>query len=153
MAAVCDACRSMNLRVGIDTVAVAAVREALAAHGDRYLERVYTAREIADCAGAEGPDPERLAARFAAKEAALKALRAGDGGVPWSAVEVRREPGGHTEMALSGPAAALAERAGISGLAVSLTHEAGLASAVVVAAVLEESARRTDTGSNAPESL
>ncbi len=63
----------MPLRVGIDTVEVAAVEAAIAAHGDRYLERVYTPREVADCNG----DAERLAARFAAKEATFKALRAG----------------------------------------------------------------------------
>jgi holo-[acyl-carrier protein] synthase len=123
----------MALRVGIDTVEVAAVEAALAAHGDRYLERVYTAREVADCAGSA----ERLAARFAAKEATLKALRASEGGIPWPAVEVRRDPSGFTDLALSGPAAALAAEAGICDLAVSLTHEAGLASAVVVGATGE----------------
>jgi holo-[acyl-carrier protein] synthase len=119
----------MVVRVGIDTVAVDAVREALEAHGTQYLERVYTEREVADCEGSA----ERLAARFAAKEATFKALRAGDGGVPWSAVEVVRHGSGHTELALSGRAAELAADAGLSELAVSLTHEAGLASAVVVA--------------------
>jgi holo-[acyl-carrier protein] synthase len=133
----------MGLRVGIDTVAVAAVQAALDAHGDRYLERVYTPREVADCGG----DPERLAARFAAKEAALKALRAGDGGVPWDSVEVRRDPSGFTDLALSGAAAALAERSGIGALAVSLTHEAGLASAVVVGEV-KDSPVASDTEYN-----
>ncbi len=119
----------MALRVGIDTVSVDAVRAALDAHGERYLRRVFTEREVAESAG----EPERLAARFAAKEATLKALRAGDGGVPWPAMEVRRHPGGHTDLALSGVAAERAAAAGIVDLAVSLTHEAGLASAVVVA--------------------
>jgi holo-[acyl-carrier protein] synthase len=118
----------MAIRVGIDTVAVASVADALAAHGDRYLARVYTAAEQADCAG----DAERLAARFAAKEAAVKALRAGDGGLPWTAIEVVRDPTGAVDLALHGPAAALAEAAGVSDVAVSLTHEGGLASAVVV---------------------
>lgn len=124
----------MSLRVGIDTVEVAAVQAALAAHGERYLRRVYTAGEIADCDG----DAERLAARFAAKEAALKALRAGAGGIPWSAVEVLRAPGGHPDLALHGAAAQLAEAAGLDELAVSLTHEGGLASAVVVATGAKE---------------
>lgn len=124
------------MRVGIDTVEVAAVEAALAAHGERYLRRVYTSREIADCGG----DAERLAARFAAKEAAFKALRAGDGGIPWSAVEVVRAPGGHPELELHGPAAALAD--GFGALAVSMTHEAGLASAVVVAQVSSPTADR-----------
>jgi holo-[acyl-carrier protein] synthase len=118
----------MGLRVGIDTVVVASVRDAIAAHGDRYLERVYTARERADCAG----DPERLAARFAAKEAAVKALRAADGGIPWTAIEVVRDPTGPVDLALHGEAAALAERLQVTETAVSLTHEGGSASAVVV---------------------
>ena len=115
----------MSVRVGIDTVSVASVREAIAAHGDRYLERVYTAGELAACDG----DPERLAARFAAKEAAVKALRAGEGGIPWTAFEVRRDPSGFVELALHGEAARLA---GDADLALSFTHEAGLATAVVV---------------------
>jgi holo-[acyl-carrier protein] synthase len=121
----------MAIRVGIDTVAVASVADALAAHGDRYLARVYTAAEQAYCAG----DAERLAARFAAKEAAVKALRAGDGGLPWTAIEVVRDPTGAVDLVLHGPAAALAEAAGVSDVAVSLTHEGGLASAVVVVVV------------------
>ena len=130
----------MTLRVGIDTVEVAAVEAALAAHGERYLERVYTAREVADCDGSA----ERLAARFAAKEATLKALRAGGGGVPWDAVEVVRDPSGHTDLALSGRAAELAAEAGLSELAVSLTHEGGLASALVVAVGAKESPAPAD---------
>jgi holo-[acyl-carrier protein] synthase len=128
------------LRVGIDLVEVAAVEAALAAHGERYLSRVYTPREVADCAGSA----ERLAARFAAKEATLKALRAGEGGVPWDAIEVRRDPSGHTDLALSGRAAELAAEAGLSELAVSLTHEAGLASALVVATGAKDSRSAAD---------
>ena len=79
----------MPLRVGIDTVEVAAIEAALAAHGERYLRRVYTSREVADCNG----DPERLAARFAAKEATFKALRAAKGaspGPPWRSAATPR---------------------------------------------------------------
>src|SRR5919202_4666096 len=90
----------LSVRVGIDSVSVESVREALAAHGDRYLQRVYTAGEREACGG----DPERLAARFAAKEAAVKALRAGDGGLPWTAIEVRRDPSGFVELELTGEA-------------------------------------------------
>ena len=118
----------MSVRVGIDTVAVETVRQAIADHGDRYLERVYTARERADCGG----DPERLAARFAAKEAAVKALRAGDGGLPWTALEVVRDPSGAVDLVLHGDASGLATAGGVVDVAVSLTHEAGLATAVVV---------------------
>jgi holo-[acyl-carrier protein] synthase len=121
------------VRVGIDLVSVQAVRESLRTHEDRYLERVYTAREVTECRTADGMDAERLAARFAAKEATLKVLRPRDGGVPWSAIEVLRDPGGWVDLALTGAAAELAEAAGVAELAVSLTHEGGFASAVVVA--------------------
>ncbi|MBK5305571.1 MAG: 4'-phosphopantetheinyl transferase superfamily protein [Frankiaceae bacterium] len=120
-------------RVGIDLIAVEDVAAALSAHGERYLARVYTDREVQDCAGPAGPDPLRLAARFAAKEATMKVLRPGDAAVPWPSVEVRRNPGGDVELALTGAAKALAEDAGLSGFAVSLTHDGAYAAAVVVA--------------------
>jgi holo-[acyl-carrier protein] synthase len=123
----------MTVRVGIDLVSVQAVQDSLHAHRDSYLSRVYTDREVTDCRTADGMDAERLAARFAAKEAALKVLRPRDGGIPWSAIEVRRDPGGWVEMELSGAAADLAEAAGVAELAVSLSHEGGFASAVVIA--------------------
>jgi holo-[acyl-carrier protein] synthase len=123
-------------RVGIDLTSVAEVADALAKHGDHYLTRVYTAREVDDCRTASGdPDPARLAARFAAKEAVRKVLRVGDGGLGWPAVELLRTPSGEVEVALSGLAAELAERAGLTEFAVSVTHENGLAAAVVVATV------------------
>lgn len=123
----------MPIRVGIDLVTVDSVRESLEAHGEHYLARVYTAREREDCTRDSGVDPERLAARFAAKEATLKVLRPGEVGIPWYAIELRRSPDGWVELELSGPAAALAAERGISELAVSVTHEAGFASAVVIA--------------------
>jgi holo-[acyl-carrier protein] synthase len=121
------------LRIGIDLVRVSTVQDALDRHGERYLARVYTPAEVEDCRGPAGVDPLRLAARFAAKEAAMKTLRVGDAAVPWPAVEVRREPGGAPALVLHGPAAALAEAAGIAELALSFTHEHEYAGAVVVA--------------------
>jgi holo-[acyl-carrier protein] synthase len=123
----------MGLRVGVDLVSVDSVRESLAAHGEHYLKRVYTEREVRDCAGPEGLDPERLAGRFAAKEAALKVLRPGETGIAWSAIEVERDPEGWVTLALDEPAAAVAQAQGIGELALSITHENGFASAVVVA--------------------
>src|ERR1700712_1899122 len=122
------------MRVGTDLVVVADVRASVARFARRYLERVYTPGELRDCSLADGGhDAERLAARFAAKEAALKALRARDAAIPWTAVEVIRTPGGAPELALHGAAEALAREAGIEELAVSLTHEHEYASAVVIA--------------------
>ena len=79
-------------------------------------------------------DAERLAGRFAAKEAAMKMLRPPeDEAVPWSSIEVRREASGWVEVELSGRAAELARARRIGDMAVSLTHERGFAAAVVVA--------------------
>lgn len=124
----------MALRVGTDLVAVADVRASIDAFHSRYLDRVFTAGELADCALPGGDhDAARLAARVAAKEAVFKALRPQDDALPWTSVEVRRGPGGAPELRLTGPAGVLAERAGIDTLAVSLAHEGGLATALVVA--------------------
>lgn len=124
----------MPLRAGIDLVDIRSVRESVERFGSEYLERMYTSREIADCSGEAGPDPARLAARFAAKEATLKVLRPSpDEAVPWRSVEVVRASGGWVELELHDAAAALAEAAGLTELAVSLTHECDYASAVVVA--------------------
>jgi holo-[acyl-carrier protein] synthase len=114
-------------------VRVSTVRDALAEHGEHYLERVYTAREVDDCRRNGHVDPQALAARFAAKEAAMKALRVGDEAVPLRSIEVVRDPSGFAELALHGRAAALADAQGIAHLAVSLTHEDEYASAVVAA--------------------
>jgi holo-[acyl-carrier protein] synthase len=125
----------MGLRVGIDLVAVADIEASLRAHGERYLRRVFTSREVEDSRTGEQISAERLAARFAAKEAAMKTLRIGDDALSWHDIEVRREEGGWVELALHGRAAELAAAAGVIELAVSLTHEGGYASAVVVAEI------------------
>ena len=124
----------MPVRIGIDLVQIEDVRDAIAAHGDRYLERTYTSEERRAC----GRDPGRLAARFAAKEAALKAL-GGDGGgpLPWSTIGVEHDSSGEPCMRLTGAAAALAGSRGARVLAVSLTRRKSVAAAVVLAEVGE----------------
>lgn len=114
-------------------MSVETVRGSIEAHAEHYLQRVYTAREVADCSSSGELDAERLAARFAAKEATLKVLRPREQGIPWNAIEVRRDPSGWVELALSGPAAALADDAGIAELSLSIAHEGDFATAVVVA--------------------
>jgi holo-[acyl-carrier protein] synthase len=133
----------MALRVGTDLVSVESVREALSAHAEHYLERIYTEQELQDCKTDAGVDAERLAARFAAKEATLKVLRPDEHGVPWTAIEVRRDRAGWVEIGLSGIAATLAAEAGIEELALSIAHEGGFASAVVVALTPSGSAGKT----------
>src|SRR3982751_5787665 len=126
----------MALRVGMDLVAVATVAEALGGpHRDHYLERIYTAREIDDCADPSGRvEPERLAARFAAKEAAIKALPGAGEEVRMTGIEVVRDESGNVSLALSGRAAELLAEAGGGDVALSLTHEGGFAAATVVIA-------------------
>src|SRR3954464_2071679 len=108
----------MPYRVGTDLVAVETIAESVRTHGDRYLARIFTPRELADCAGA----PERLAARYAAKEATLKILRPGpEDSIPWDEIEVVRNPAGWVDLVLRGRAAAHAAVSGIGGFSVSLT--------------------------------
>jgi holo-[acyl-carrier protein] synthase len=124
----------MPIRVGTDLVAVDWVRESIRAHAGRYLERIYTEDELADCLSADGIAVERLAARFAAKEATLKVLRPGPAdAVPWRSIGLRRHPSGWTAIELSGRAGELAAAAGVDGLAVSVAHEGEYAAATVVA--------------------
>ena len=120
------------MRVGIDLVSVDAVREAIETHAERYLERVYTEREVADCSSPDGVDPQRLAGRFAAKEATLKVLRPLDVGLSLRAIEVCRSPGGWVELSLSGTAAELARESGLHEFSLSISHEPEYATAVVV---------------------
>ena len=116
------------MRVGLDLVSVAAVAEAVEAHGDRYLERTYTPAELDECAGR----PDRLAARFAAKEAAMKALDPGDEALPWTSIAVRRAAGGRPALELTGAAAELAAVRGLTRFEVSLTHDGDYSAAIVL---------------------
>jgi holo-[acyl-carrier protein] synthase len=123
-----------RIQVGIDLVEVEDVAGTLnSVLADRYLARVYTEREVRDCTWHGRVDPVRLAARFAAKEATMKALRVGNRAVPWQGIEVARCGDGAPALILRGSAAALAADAGLSQFAISMTHERNYASAIVVA--------------------
>jgi holo-[acyl-carrier protein] synthase len=124
----------MPMRVGFDLVSVADVEvELRAPTRDRYLARVYTEREVADCTTDRGINAQGLAARFAAKEATIKVLPPMTTGIALREIEARRAPSGRVDIELTGAAAELAASGGIIGLSVSLTHEAGMAGAVVLA--------------------
>ncbi|HXQ44600.1 MAG TPA: 4'-phosphopantetheinyl transferase superfamily protein [Acidimicrobiales bacterium] len=122
-----------GLRVGTDLVAVDDVAESVARFGDRYVGRVYTAHEVSCCQGPPSVVAAGLAARFAAKEATIKVLRPVDHQPDWRSIEIRRDPAGWCAVHLTGGAARMARQQGIRNLAVSLTHESGMAAAVVVA--------------------
>jgi holo-[acyl-carrier protein] synthase len=121
-----------RLRCGIDLARIDESARSLERFGLRYVERIFTAREAADCLAVPGQAAARLAARFAAKEAAIKVLRPAHW-LDWRSIEVIRRAPGFTELALSGEAAELAEAAGLEDFAVSLSHEGHYATAVVVA--------------------
>lgn len=117
-------------RVGVDLTAVADVAAAIDVHGDRYLRRIYTDHELESCGGSEAVRCESLAARFAAKEAVVKLLEPHGARPPWRDIEVRRAANGSCTVALHGAACRLAAGQGIDGIALSLSHEGGLAVAV-----------------------
>lgn len=117
-------------RVGVDLAAVADVAEAIEAHGDRYLRRVYTDDELVSCGGPRTLRHESLAARFAGKEAVMKLLEPVDVRPPWRDIEVRRGPSGACTIELHRAAARLAAQQHIDGISLSLSHEGGMAVAV-----------------------
>jgi holo-[acyl-carrier protein] synthase len=125
----------MTTGVGIDMVMVSRVKDSLARFGDRFLRRVFTPGEIAYATSSPDSAAERLAARFAAKEAALKALDLADHpvGIGWRQIEVHREQSGKCRLILHGAARAAADAAGVAELSVSLTHEGDYSAAVVLA--------------------
>lgn len=124
----------MSVRAhGIDLVEVSRIERMLADHGDRFLERVFTAHEQGDCATTPSRRAERLAARFAVKEAALKALGTGwRSGIAWTDVETRLEPSGAPVLRLHGRAQELAAAQGLDRWMVSISHAGGLATASVI---------------------
>jgi holo-[acyl-carrier protein] synthase len=120
------------LSVGLDVVSVSEVSSALDRFGDRYVDRVFTAEEAAYCrAGATSA--ERLAVRFAAKEAAVKALQPEWRWTDWRSIEVKRHKSGRCALVLHREAAALATRRGIRHFALSMSHDGDCAAAIVVA--------------------
>jgi holo-[acyl-carrier protein] synthase len=124
-----------NVRgIGIDLVHVARMREVLDRWKDRFLRRVFTDAEIADCQRRRDPPPH-FAARFAAKEAGMKALGTGLSlGVRWRELEVRRARGQAPVLVLSGRAQEIARARGGRRMLLTLTHdgEYALAQAMLV---------------------
>ncbi len=114
--------------VGVDIIEIGRVEAALGRFGERFLGRVYTAVEVAFCRGRV----HELAARFAAKEAVMKALGTGARGLAWREIEVLPNHRGKPLVYLYGRAKARAERIGLSGLDVSLSHSREYAVAFVV---------------------
>jgi holo-[acyl-carrier protein] synthase len=122
----------MIVGTGVDIAEVPRIRQSIARFGDRFLHRIYTAGEIRYC-DSKVNRAERYAARFAAKEAAMKALGTGwSHGVRWQDCEVTRLPGGRPTMTFHGKAGEIAERLGVKHAALSLSHTAEQAIAQVI---------------------
>jgi holo-[acyl-carrier protein] synthase len=123
----------MTAAVGIDITEIDRVGAALGRFGERFLKRVYTDLEVAVCRGrSDRPRVSELAARFAAKEAVMKALGTGAKGVAWREIEVLPNRRGKPLVYLHGRALARAEKIELTGLDISLTHDGNLALAMVV---------------------
>jgi holo-[acyl-carrier protein] synthase len=117
--------------VGVDVVEVERVERALRRWGDAFLARVYTPSERERGAGRAGV--ARLAARFAAKEAVMKALGVGWGWLRFSDIEIVSDGKGRPVVRLHGGAAQVARAAGVDAVHLSLSHARGYAAAVAVA--------------------
>lgn len=123
----------MVVGLGTDLIEISRIEENVARFGDRFLRRIYTPGEIDYCMRKQKTSAESLAARFAAKEAAAKALGTGiSRGVSWLEMEVVRHPGQAPQIHLHGRAAERAARLGVRHSSLSLTHSRTEALAVVV---------------------
>jgi holo-[acyl-carrier protein] synthase len=117
---------------GVDLAEVDRIEQSLKTFGARFQTRIFTPGEIAYCERFRNR-AERYAARFAAKEAGMKALGTGwRRGIRWVDLEVVRQPGGRPTLVFSGEAAKIAERMGVRHVALSLTHTAQQALAQVI---------------------
>ena len=122
----------MIVGTGIDIIEVPRIAKSIERFGERFLTRVFTPDEIRYC-NSKHNRVERFAARFAAKEAAMKAIGTGlRRGVTWQDVQVAREPGGRPTIMFTGEAAKFAAALGMKRTALSLSHTAEHAIAQVI---------------------
>lgn len=119
-----------RIQVGVDLVQIERIAVLLDRYGARFTRRVFTDRELAAC----GTRVERLAARYAAKEAVSKAFGTGIGHISWREIEVVNDAAGRPELVLAGRAAKLAQEMGLSTWSLSLSHTQEQAIAFVIAA-------------------
>ncbi|MFQ5580466.1 MAG: holo-ACP synthase [Nitrospiria bacterium] len=126
---------------GIDLVKISRVEEITHRWGMRFLDRVFTASERDDCLRRKRPHIH-FSARFAVKEAALKALGTGlREGIRWKEIETRNTPEGKPEVRISGEMRRLADAQKVSGIFASMTHDQDYAIAQVI---LEQDGKNED---------
>ena len=123
----------MRVLVGTDVESVADVAASLARYGERYTRRLFTPGEISDSGGTLAGFAERLAARFAAKEAVIKLLSPTDTIPRWRSIEVCTAPNGAPWLRLVDEAEDLARERHVSMISVSMSHGVGIGLATVVA--------------------
>jgi holo-[acyl-carrier protein] synthase len=117
---------------GVDLCEVGRIQDAIRRHGRRFVERIFTSREIA-YAERKANKFERYAARFAAKEAGMKALGTGwRGGLGWCDLEVTNLPSGRPTMVFHRKAKEIAEKLGVRNVSLSITHTVEQAMAMVI---------------------
>ena len=122
----------MIVGIGIDVAEVKRIAEVIESQGERFLRRVFTRDEVAYCEQFRNKY-ERFAGRFAAKEAAMKALGTGwSRGVRWVDVEVVRHRGKRPTLELKGEARKIADGLGVKNIALSITHTVEQAIAQVI---------------------
>ena len=122
----------MILGIGTDLAEVDRIGKSIDRFGERFLNRIYTDTERA-YALSKANAAERFAARFAAKEAGMKAIGTGwNMGVTWKDFEVTNEPTGRPTLQLRGVALQIAIKLGVKRVSISLTHTAQMAFAVIV---------------------
>ena len=122
----------MIVGLGLDIAEIDRIEAAIARHGTPFIERLFTPGEVAYCERHKNRF-ERYAARFAVKEAAMKALGTGwRHGVRWRDIEVTREASGKPTLRLEGVAREFADRLGVRNITVSITHSGNLALAQVI---------------------
>jgi len=118
--------------LGLDIAEIDRIEAAITRHGAPFIERLYTPEETAYCESHRNRF-ERYAARFAAKEAAMKALGTGwRYGVRWRDIEVAREPSGKPSLNLEGVAREFADKLGVKNISLTITHSGNLALAEVI---------------------
>ena len=119
----------MLLKTGVDLVEIERLQQTIDRYGERFLQRVFTEKELAEV----GSNTASLAARFAAKEAVAKALGTGIGLVSWREIEIQRGPSREPRLHLSGQARSMAGLLGLQNWSISLSHTRSHAIAVAVA--------------------
>ncbi len=140
----------MVIGIGLDLQEIVDFNRSLERSGEPYIQRIFTVAEIAYCQ-AKPDSSSSFAVRFAAKEAAIKALGiAGADGLNWHDFEIMMDSSGRPSMKLTGVAAQCASERTISSLVISLTHSKSTAAAVVVAETYDSSFDRNHSTGNLP---